>query len=194
MTDLGVHLAPIPVFTFDRSGRSCSAGTRMWRESHLGRGPRSGDPRPRPAHRAPANARPAWYSRPAPAQPGTHRRRPPRPTQPAAPLRASRPTVLTPRPAGCPHPRTTPRPLVASPVGLRRLGRFTVQLPAAPESARNPLNRYLQTSGLRPDPRSTSLRTSEPSGSGWSPGRGRGFMHHKFAILDEKVLVTSLYN
>jgi hypothetical protein len=28
MSDLGVHVAPIPVFTFDRSGRSRSTGTR----------------------------------------------------------------------------------------------------------------------------------------------------------------------
>jgi hypothetical protein len=28
MSDLGVHVAPIPVFTFDRSGRSRSPGTR----------------------------------------------------------------------------------------------------------------------------------------------------------------------
>jgi len=28
MTDPGVHVAPICVFTFDRSGRSRSAGTR----------------------------------------------------------------------------------------------------------------------------------------------------------------------
>jgi len=28
MSDLGVHVAPIHVFTFDRSGRSRSAGTR----------------------------------------------------------------------------------------------------------------------------------------------------------------------
>jgi hypothetical protein len=28
MSDLGVHVAPIPVFTFDRSGRSRASGTR----------------------------------------------------------------------------------------------------------------------------------------------------------------------
>jgi len=34
MSDLGVHVAPIHVFTFDRSGRSRSAGTRTyWSDS-----------------------------------------------------------------------------------------------------------------------------------------------------------------
>jgi hypothetical protein len=36
MSDLGVHVAPIPVFTFDRSGRSRSTGTRTTSDSALG--------------------------------------------------------------------------------------------------------------------------------------------------------------
>jgi hypothetical protein len=37
MSDLGVHVAPIPVFTFDRSGRSRSTGTRTPGTSHVDR-------------------------------------------------------------------------------------------------------------------------------------------------------------
>ena len=36
MSDLGVHVAPIPVFTIDRSGRSRSTGTRNWLSLRMG--------------------------------------------------------------------------------------------------------------------------------------------------------------
>ncbi len=51
MSDLGVHVAPIPAFTMDRSGRSPSPGTRM-----LSREPRFPGPEPDPVEQGERSA------------------------------------------------------------------------------------------------------------------------------------------